>query len=174
MTSLVYALLLFTPLQIRAPLDSTRVARDIVAKFYTWYVPASQKPDADTRALGDARWHFDPTLARELRADRAAARASKDEIVGLDMDPYLNSQDPCERYAPSGVRRDGKDFLVDVKGSGNCGTHTTVDVTVRVRFQGTTPVFVNFLYPGPTGDSLDKLLRTLAADRAKNKPRKGH
>ena len=172
MTRILAALLLplLSQQQTRPALDSARVARESVARFYSWYVPASQRAGADMRALHDSRWHFNPALAAALRADSAATAASPAEIVGLDMDPFLNSQDPCERYAPTAVRRDGNTFLVDVVGSGGCEAHRDPDVTVRVAFRGSTPVFDNFLYPKPASSDLLAELAQLAADRAK-KPR---
>lgn len=169
MTGFLAALLILTQPQAR-PIDSARVARETVARFYAWYVPAAQRAGADMRALRDPRWHFNPALVTALRADSAATVANPGEIVGLDMDPFLNSQDPCNRYAPTAVRRDGATFLVDVVGSGGCATHRQPDVTVRVAFRGATPVFVNFLYPKPANDDLLGVLRQLASDRAK-KPR---
>jgi hypothetical protein len=167
-TGILVALLFLARQQAPQVPDSGRVARDVVARFYAWYAPAAQKtPETDMRALRDRRWHFSPALVSALRADRAASRASHDEIVGLDMDPFLNSQDPCEHYSPTAVRRAGNTFLVDVLGTGGCGRHVGPDVTVRVAFQGSTPVFVDFIYPSPANDSLSGVLAQLAADRAK-------
>jgi len=59
-------------------------------------------------------------------------------------------------------------IIVDVVGSGGCASHREPDVTVRVAFRGTTPVFVNFLYPRPANDDLLGVLKQLASDRAKN------
>ena len=168
MTGFLAALLILTQPQAR-PIDSARVARETVARFYAWYLPAAQRAGADMRALRDPRWHFNPALVTALRADSAATVANPGEIVGLDMDPFLNSQDPCNHYAPTAVRRDGATFLVDVVGSGGCPSHREPDVTVRVVFRGTTPIFINFLYK-PINDDLLGLLRQLASDRAK-KPR---
>jgi YD repeat-containing protein len=167
LTGFLAALLLLTQQQAHASIDAARVARESVARFYSWYVPAAQQAGADMRALHDARWHFSPVLVSALRADSAATEANPSEIVGLDMDPFLNAQDPCDRYAPTAVRRDGKTFLVDVHGSGGCASHRETDVTVRVAFRGATPVFVNFIYPQPHNDDLLHLLAQLAADRAK-------
>lgn len=173
MTAFLAALFLLTQQPAHAAIDSARVARETVGRFYSWYVPAAQKAGADMRALHDARWHFSPALVSALRADSAATDANPNEIVGLDMDPFLNSQDPCDRYAPTAVRRDGKTFLVDVRGSGGCAPHREIDVTVRVAFDGTRPVFVNFIYPQPHNDDLLGLLARLAADRAKRPRRTG-
>ena len=167
-------LLVALSMQVQAPTrpahDSAQTARAAVARFYAWYVPAAAKAAAvDMRALHDPRWHFSPALVAALREDSIASVRSPNEVVGLDMDPFVNSQDPCDRYAPTAVRRAGANFLVDVRGSGGCSSHAGPDVTVRVAFQGTTPVFVDFLYPKPANDDLLHLLAQLAAGR-KRKP----
>jgi hypothetical protein len=168
-TRLFVALLLLTQQPTHPPMDSSRVARDAVARFYAWYVPTSANAaEVDMRALRDKRWHFSPAIAAALRADSVAAARSPGEIVGLDMDPFLNSQDPCSGYAPTSVRRSGKTFLVDVHGTGECARHAGPDVTVRVEFKGTVPVFANFIYPKPASDDLLHLLAQLAADRKKS------
>ena len=146
--------------------DSTAVARDAVTRFYSWYVPTSANtPMTDMLALKDARWRFSPALAKALRADSTASANSPDEIVGLDMDPFLNSQDPCARYAITGVRRASADFLVDVHGTGGCGRRGGPDVTVRVSFDAKGPVFVNFVYSRRRHDDLLSLLAQLARER---------
>ena len=148
--------------------DSAQIARAVVARFYTWYVPlARHTPGADMRALRDSRWHFDPPLAKALRADSAAAARSPDEIVGLDMDPLLNSQDPCDRYSPIGVRHQNGNYFVAVRGSGGCAAYTEPDVTVRLVFQGANAVFLNFVYSSKPKDDLLSLLATLAASRSR-------
>jgi hypothetical protein len=149
--------------------DSAKIAQAVVARFYAWYVPlAAHTPGADVRALRDSRWHFDPALAKALRADAAAAARSPDEVVGLDMDPFLNSQDPCDRYSPIAVRQRNGNFFVAVRGSGGCAAHTEADVTVQVVFRGANAVFLNFIYSRNPKEDLLSLLATLAADRAKH------
>ncbi len=154
--------------------DSATIARDVVARFYSWYVPlAKQTPLADMRSLSDSRWHFAPALVRALRADSAAAARSPGEIVGLDMDPFLNTQDPCDRYSPIAVRHQRGSYLVAVRGSGGCAAHAEADVTVRVAFQGENAVFLNFVYSSKPKDDLLSLLASLAMSRSKQvKPRR--
>ena len=147
--------------------DSAKIARAVVARFYTWYVPlAMHTPGADMRALRDSRWRFDPALVNALRADSAAAAQSPDEIVGLDMDPFLNTQDPCDRYSPIAVRHQSGNYFVAVRGSGGCAAHPETDVTVRLVFQGANVVFLNFVYSSKPKDDLLSLLSTLAASRS--------
>ncbi len=86
------------------------------------------------------------------------------------MDPFLNSQDPCDRYAPIAVRGVGKNYLVDVRGEGGCPKHSKADVTVRVAFAGGNPVFVNFIYDSKIAPDLMTLLAQLAMERATRRP----
>jgi hypothetical protein len=41
---------------------------------------------------------FESGLLAALKEDVAAQAAAKGEIVGLDFDPFLNTQDPAESY----------------------------------------------------------------------------
>ena len=160
------------PAQAKAAVDSAAVARDAVSRFYAWYVPTSANtPLTDMLALKDARWRFAPELVKALRADSTASAKSPDEIVGLDMDPFLNSQDPCPRYAITGVRRAGADFLVDVHGTGGCGRRGAPDVSVRVAFDAKGPVFVNVVYSRRRHDDLLSLLAQLAHERERPRTR---
>jgi hypothetical protein len=85
------------------------------------------------------------------------------------MDPFLNSQDPCDRYAPAGVRRDGASWLVDVRGEGGCEAHEPADVTVRVTFGKEGVVLSNFIYSRKPNDDLRHLLAQLAGERARKR-----
>jgi len=92
-----------------ALLAQTPSALDTAREFYTWYVPIALKSDGLAAVLKQRPNALAPALASALKADRAAAAKNKDEIVGLDGDPFLDSQDPCERYevgtaAPGGTR----------------------------------------------------------------------
>jgi hypothetical protein len=91
--------------------------RDFVQGFYDWYVPKSQK-ETDTPswalALKDKRSAFSPELARLLREDADAQAKATGEIVGLDFDPFLFSQDPDERYVAKNVTLKGNHYWVEV------------------------------------------------------------
>jgi hypothetical protein len=84
-------------------------ALETAREFYTWYVPIAQKSDGLAAVLKLRPNALTPALTDALKADRAASAKVKDEIVGLDGDPFLDTQDPCERYevgiaAPGGTR----------------------------------------------------------------------
>ena len=70
-------------------------------QFYDWYVPFTQKrfhfPASDI-ALRRKAVVFSPQLLRALRIDSEAQARAKGELVGLDFDPFLGSQDPADLY----------------------------------------------------------------------------
>jgi hypothetical protein len=114
------------------------------------------------RAVRERPGAFAPALVEALRRDSVASSRSRDEVVGLDGDPFLNAQDPCERYAVRRVARKGERFLAEVVGAGGCARHTRPDVVVEVARVGRAWRFENFRYVDPPDDLL-ALLRRLHA-----------
>jgi hypothetical protein len=86
-------------LKQRSNSDSDAV-RQFTERFYAWYVPAAAR--AERNMLLDAkemRSAISPEHLRALREDfEAQAQDITGNIVGLDFDPFLASQDPCARY----------------------------------------------------------------------------
>src|SRR5262245_41509392 len=76
-------------------------SREFVQKFYKSYVPkalAGHTGPAWQFAIDNMSASFDGGLLEALKDDLAAqAQSSGDDIVGLDFDPFLNSQDPAKR-----------------------------------------------------------------------------
>jgi hypothetical protein len=110
-------------------------------------------------------------LIRRLNEDAQAAAKSPGEIVGLDFDPVLNSQDFAEKYVPGKVTRNGRRFLVEVF-SVSAGKRSEIPaVTPELRHEGGRWVFTNFVYKvdGKTDDLLS-LLRQLKRARTPGKP----
>lgn len=149
-----------------APRRTNASPEGVVAEFYAWYVPmALRDPGPALRAIQERRALFSPQLVRALRADFAATAQGGEEIDGLDADPFLNTQDPCERYQPIRTRRDGETYLVDVLGTGGCAAHHEPDVIVRVAASDGRFVITNVLFSRRPGDDLLSLLREMAARR---------
>lgn len=75
-------------------------ATDFVRAFYAAYAPRARVSGlaALDSVLRERPAYFTPTLGAALRADAAARAAAVGEIDGLDGDPFLNAQDPCEQY----------------------------------------------------------------------------
>lgn len=92
-----------------------------VQKFYNWYVArekaltrANSHNDVMEVAMREKRSSFSPELLKALQEDVAAAHKDPGEIVGLDFDPILNSQEEPERYVVGEVHAKGDHYLVDV------------------------------------------------------------
>ena len=149
-------------------------AERAVAEFYAWYVPlAHDSSDGGMHAVRDRPVLFLPSLVTALREDSVANAQSKGDVVGLDGDPFLNAQDPCDKYAPVNTASRSGVFLVAVRGSGGCAAHTTADVTVEVTPIQGRPVFTNFIYSSATRDNLVSTLADLAAARRSAKGGRG-
>jgi len=136
-----------------------------VQSFYTWYVPRARAATSGApwmlavRARGAL---FAPAVVAALRRDSAASARHPEEVVGLDGDPFLNAQDPCERYVARRTVPNGQRFRVEVVGQGGCGQHTRPDVVVEVARANGGWRFENFRYLDPPDDLL-ALLRRLPA-----------
>src|SRR5437588_560107 len=81
--------------------DIEKSCRRFVQSFYDWYVTEALKDNggpASDFALRHRGSVFDPELLQQLKEDSEAQAKAKGEIVGLDFDPFLNSQDPGEQY----------------------------------------------------------------------------
>jgi hypothetical protein len=147
--------------------DSDSV-RNFVQDFYSWYVPTSAQGPADRPSdlvLKKRPAAFDSTLARELKEDADAQSKSPGDIVGLDFDPFLAAQDPCERYEVVAVRKEVESFRVSVRGSGGCENHEEPDVVAEVIAKDGGWLFANFHYPRSAGGDLLSILKKLRDDR---------
>jgi hypothetical protein len=148
---------------MRDDAEAARFAQD----FYDWYGAYSR------RATG-AAWDsvevrkpgvLDDALVAALRADAEARAEREGEIVGLDFDPFLNAQDPCERYEARGVERAGETYRVAMYGTCADAAGPTPDVVVELVRAGPAWRILNFHYPEGKADLLD-VLRWMAGERA--------
>jgi hypothetical protein len=153
------------------PRPSAAAAQRAVADFYAWYVPmARADPGPDMRAVRERPAQFSAAIVGALRADSAATAQGGEEIDGLDADPFLNAQDPCDEYRPVRTTQVGRTYLVEVRGAGGCRAHRQPDVTVVVVWRGARPIFTNFLYSRASGDDLVSRLREFADRRRRSSP----
>ena len=138
-----------------------------VKKFYDWYVPIALKPlkeDSSNVAIAKRGALFDPPLLKALKEDAEAARKSPGDIVGLDFDPFLNAQDPDDKYVVGEVSEKDGLYLVSVYGLRKGKREKQVSVVAELKPEKDSFVFVNFGY-GADGD-LVAVLKQLANDRA--------
>ncbi len=139
-------------------------ARKFVQTFYDWYAPGASKA-ADENKSFDWKMResdFDPTLLRALKED-ADAQAKAKEIVGIDFDPFLSSQDPCAPYKARNVVRKGDRYfvLVDIECKDVMATSKPTVIAELVQNHGRW-TFVNFHYPPPIKDDLLNILKALS------------
>jgi hypothetical protein len=146
--------------------------RKFVGGFYAWYLAHGRSRDPLAAALRQKRASFSLALVRGLNEDARAAARSPSEIVGLDFDPVLNSQDFAERYSPGRVTQKGSRFLVDVFSVYVGKRSEEPAVTAELRRERGRWIFTNFLYrnEGKTDDLLS-VLRRLKAERQASSPR---
>jgi hypothetical protein len=144
-------------------------AKAFVQKFYDTYMPvvqAEQAAPASNFVIEKMSADLDPVLLAELKEDAAAAAAAPEgELVGLDFDPFLDSQDPADRYEVKSVSRKGTKYLADVycvtqgkRSDKPCVVPELVQANGKWRF-------VNFDYP--EGGDLLTVLKDLKAEREK-------
>ncbi len=141
-----------------------------VQGFYEWYL-AAQEHGSTEQLLHRKELvaTLSPELLRGLSDDFAAqASDTSGDIVGLDYDPFLAAQDPCDRYVVAGVTRVADRYRVAVRGVGGCEKDTRPDVYAEVVPRGTGWVVVNFRYPRDSSDLITELSR-LKAERRRNR-----
>jgi hypothetical protein len=147
------------------PVDRATSARQFVQHFYGWYVPLTTStkgsPGWDI-VLTRAQRDLSPDLYRALKADDIAQKKVTDDVVGLDFDPFLNTQDPYPHYKIGKITERNGMFIAEVRGSGS--TSREPDVIAELSRQSGRWVFVDFLYPGT--DDLLGVLKKLAKERA--------
>ena len=149
----------------RTTLPDTGAADAFVRAFYDGYIPrgiASGLAATDSLLL-ERTTLFAPSLLAALRQDATARAAAVGEIDGLDFDPFLNSQDPCERYTvgpaiPASASEAGA-VRVTVRAECDHASGPPSAFAVEVIPQAGTWQFVNFYYGPPAGDLLTLLRR---------------
>jgi hypothetical protein len=134
-----------------------------VQEFYDWYLPKA----SFELAIKERSSAFSPELVRALREDQEAQAKVSEEIVGLDGDPFLNSQYPSKHFVVGKITFKADRCFADVRGTsyGKNGEHVLPELTHK----NGQWVFVNFHYPEikSSPDDLIYMLKMLKADRDK-------
>jgi hypothetical protein len=146
------------------PQDAKKSCRDFVQGFYDWYVPMALKHGrvrpAD-RALKYKGSAFSPELAQALREDSEAQAKVKGELVGLDFDPFLNSQDPSERYVVGNITPKHDRYWVEIYSLTSGKKSAKPDVAPELMFKDGRWIFVNFHYGESEHSEDENLVSTL-------------
>ena len=129
--------------------DSTAPsAQAFTQAFYDWY---RRNDDRLETALAQRPELFATTLLTALRSDIEAQAKSPGEIVGIDWDPFTDSQDPCDPYQVAGTSRRGDTILVAIKGMcTDAAPRPGPDVIAQLQRKDSAWVFVDFASPGDT------------------------
>ena len=138
--------------------------------FYDSYVPVALRDNpvpASDIALKKRPTVFSPELFRALKQDSEAQAKSHGYVVGIDFDPFLATQDPCEHYEVGQVTQKGRSYRVDIYGVCSGKRNEKPDVIAEVAQQDGSWAFTNFLYPAIHRDLLSTL-RTLREERQKS------
>lgn len=148
----LWAVLGGLPSALATELADAVSVRQFVQQFYDWYAPIAQedqrKRPAAAEAIERRKSSFSPELWSALKEDLDAQAKSR-EIVGIDWDPFLNSQDPCEKYSAGAVKEQGGLFLVEVFMAA-CGDGAKLSgpaVVANIRKSGKAWQFTNFTDP---------------------------
>ncbi|HUN58157.1 MAG TPA: hypothetical protein VMU41_08580, partial [Candidatus Binataceae bacterium] len=161
-------------LSAQARAEEIESAHSFVQRFYDWYVPEALSRSfvsPEELALKQRNSDFAPQLAAALREDLAAQAKSPDEIVGLDFDPFLNSQDPCEHYKVGTITRKGGTYTVRVYAVCSDKQRNAPDVAAELSHWRNGWQFINFRYPNlvkpyPRNANLLSILKALRAQRS--------
>lgn len=141
--------------------------RQFVQSFYDQYVPIALKDlPVPAYTIAIQRWpnRFSPQLRDALKKDWQA-QSKSDELVGLDFDPFLNSQDPSPRFVVDAAQRQGNRCQATVYGMN--WSRRQEKVLPELAIENGHWTFVNFRYEdsGTPNYDLLGLLRGLAKDR---------
>jgi hypothetical protein len=145
--------------------------KQFVQSFYEWYAQEAQKENRGPSwifALENRPSAFSPKLAKLLKEDSDSQSKSPQEIVGLDFDPFLNSQDPDERYAVGKIVQRGDTYWVDIYSVRSGQRSDTPDVVPELKREGGKWRFVNFHYlrnKNPQHENLLSILNSLRVQR---------
>ena len=142
--------------------------KEFVQAFYDWYLPLAAKGrgvPGSNYVFQHRQSSFSPQLIHALKEDSASQAKSPDEIVGLDGDAFLMSQDFADQYLVSDVTQKGDSFLVSLYGIQSGVKNEHPDVIAEIRLEKNHWVFVNFY--DSDGANLLSILKELKASRKK-------
>ena len=141
-------------------------------EFYDWYVSRDvldeKLPTGEPTSNDVLRLHpklLNAELQRLLREDSEAQSKEPGYVVGLDMDPFFNSQDPSPKFEVESARVNHAHCDAVVYGVDEGAKREKV--MPELAESGPTWVFVNFHYESqnPQDESLISILKMLQNNR---------
>lgn len=157
---LVLCLARITSAQPQATQSAQAIA--FVQSFYDWYLPivSNFKPHEDVSNVAIRRRPelFDSILLRALQNDAAAQAKSPEYLVGLDFDPFVDTNGDPEPHFKA-IRANGS--LVTIVGFDEQVSKPLVTLAIEVRCKQDRCVIVNIHYPAHDGIPKSDLLSQL-------------
>ncbi len=127
--------------------DAMQWAERLLERYLGDVNQDGEKPEGWS-PLQEIERDLSPELAAALKADREAAMANDEEIVGLDFDPFVNAQDICGPYQARGAAPyEGKLDVVIYNGCG-WGHPFVPDVIYVLERRADRWVLADIRYPG--------------------------
>jgi len=132
-----------------------------VQDFYDWYAPMAY------RQKNSLPWETAITLKSDLFSTRLSLALKRDKYTianldgsytGMDSDPFLNTDNPCEHYVVADTVEYDKGFRVGMQAICNGKLRPKVVVQAEVVWKKDKWLFANFHYP-ESGDLFDMLKR---------------
>jgi hypothetical protein len=154
------------------PTPDTASCHHFVQSFYNWYVPPAQKitnEPPSNLALRQKADAFTADLLHALRVDADASAHAKGDLVGLDFDPFLSSQDPATHYDVRAATWRNNKCSVEIWSTSPTDTadkSRKPDVIADLTLQQGHWKFQNFRYPELNTDLLT-VLANLRQERQK-------
>ena len=135
-----------------------KTPRGFVTDFYKWYTPKTLRENATAAwnlAIKYKSSIFSRELAQLLRED-SAAQAKCNELIGLDFDPFLATQDSAEHYQVGAVIRRSNAYRAEIYRLDGGKRSKKPDVIAEFMQKDGHWFFINFHYPDG-GDLLTML-----------------
>jgi hypothetical protein len=123
---------------------------DFVEGFYSWYVPHNMSGDSIAemgKHLGLIRSELSPQLAKLLEED-SAAQAKCQDLIGLDFDPFLYTQEPAKHYKVGPAVQTKAGYRANIYRLESGKRADKPDVLAEFTQRDGHWYFVNFYYPG--------------------------
>ena len=147
---------------------NNKSCRAFVREFYDWYAGTDGKSRRTKDVVEYRSSSLSPELFRDLKEEEEIQARTSDEITGLDFDPIVGSQDGGDSFVVGDVTNKDDHYLVDVYGidqnikrKGPGIKRKSPGVTAELILKDGQWIFVNFHYPGVTGEDGHDLLTDL-------------
>jgi hypothetical protein len=143
-----------------------RSCRRFVQEFYKWYVPACDKMTSQQRNSMLKQRYLSPELFRDLMIDEDAQAKNPHVEVGLDFDPFEDTNCGWDHFAVGKITRKKDSYWVTVHGSFPFNSTDKLYVVPELVLKNGTWRFVNFHYlQRLPHDDLKNVLKTLREHR---------